>query len=488
MAEENLKQKTVSGVQWNTIDKIATLVITIVVSIVLARVLGPESYGIIGVASIFINVFYTFIDSGFSSALIRKETIAEEDYSTAFMFNLIVSCFLYVSLVVSSPAIARFFNQPILTQLLPVMGLIVIINAICLTQVTKLSRDIDFKTQAKVSIISIVASGVVGVSMAFWGCGVWSLAGQQITLYGMRCYLLCLFNRWFPKFKFSKDSFSYLFGFGWKVLLSNIISSIWVQGNKIIIGKMYPAEILGYYTKSQDWPNQFANNLGSVVRSVGYPALSRIQNEPERMLANFRRILRMTFFVSIVLCFGISSVSHSLVLTLYGEEWSPAIKFVQVISLAFVTHAPILFVLSILQVKNRTDIFLYLEIAGKLVSLIPFGLGIMYGVMWLVWGSVGLSIVQFILDLIFSGKQIGYTFNMAMKDLTPSFLVGGVMYVCVWPLCMTAMPPLVMLIVQMAVGGSVVIVISKLFHLEEYKETMNMVMPMKNKILGVIKR
>lgn len=488
MTEDNLKQKTVSGVQWNTIDKVATLVISMVVSIVLARVLGPESYGVIGVASIFINVFYTFIDSGFSSALIRKETITEEDYSTAFLFNLLVSCALYALLVVFSPNIASFFNQPILTQLLPVLGLIVIINAICLTQVTKLSRDINFKTQAKVSIISVIVSGIVGVGMALTGYGVWSLAGQQLSSYGMRCFLLCYYNRWIPKLKFSKDSFSYLFGFGWKVLISNIISSIWVQGNKIIIGKMYPAEVLGYYTKSQDWPNQIANNFGGIVKCVSFPALSKIQNEKERLLANFRRILKMTLYVSVMLCFGISAVSHSLVLTLYGEEWVQAIKFVQIISLGFVTHAPILFVLGILQIKNRTDIFLYLEIVGKLIALIPFTLGIMYGIMWLLWGSVGLSIVQFSLDLLFSGKQIGYQLKMAQKDLLPSLFVGAAMYACVWPICLLNIFPFVMLVLQVLVGVCVVIALSKMMHLEEYEETLNMVRPMTSKIVNVIKK
>ena len=199
MAEENLRQKTISGVQWNSIDKVATMAISLVLSIVLARILGPESYGLIGIVSIFVNVFYTFVDSGFSSALIRKETITEDDYSTAFIFNLIVSITLYLLLFIFAPLVARFFNQPMLTQLLRVMGVMVIINAICLTQVTKLSRDINFKVQAKVSILSVIVCGIVGIGMAVSGCGVWSLVGQQLSLYGARAFLLCYFNRWMPK-------------------------------------------------------------------------------------------------------------------------------------------------------------------------------------------------------------------------------------------------------------------------------------------------
>ena len=474
MADQNLRKKTVSGVKWNSIDKMVTMGISLILSIVLARLLGPESYGIIGLVSIFVNVFYTFVDSGFSSALIRKETITEDDYSTAFFFNLIVSCSLYALLVIFAPAIARFFDQPLLVDLLRVMGLIVIINAICITQVTKLSRDINFKVQAKVSIISVAFCGVVGIGMAIAGCGVWSLVGQQMSLYGMRAFLLCYFNRWIPKFRFSKESFSYMFGFGWKVLVSNLISNIWVQGNKIIIGKMYPAQVLGYYTKSHEWPNQIANNFGGVVRTVSYPALSKIQDEPDRLLANFRRILKMTFFFSVMACLGISAVSHSLVFTLYGAEWEPAIIFVQIVSLGFIFHAPILFVLSILQIKNRTDVFLVLEVISKIVALIPFALGIMYGIMWLIWGSVALSVFQFTMDLFVSGKQIGYTFKMGLRDLLPSALVGMVMYVVVFPIQYVNMPVQLMLVIQALFGIGVVVGLSKMFKLEEYDEIVGM--------------
>ena len=483
MAEENLRQKTISGVQWNSIDKVATMAISLVLSIVLARILGPESYGLIGIVSIFVNVFYTFVDSGFSSALIRKETITEDDYSTAFIFNLIVSITLYLLLFIFAPLVARFFNQPMLTQLLRVMGVMVIINAICLTQVTKLSRDINFKVQAKVSILSVIVCGIVGIGMAVSGCGVWSLVGQQLSLYGARAFLLCYFNRWMPKLRFSKESFSYMFGFGWKVLLSNVISSIWVQGNKIIIGKMYPAQTLGYYTKSQEWPNQIANNFGGIVRTVSFPALSKIQDEPDRLLTNFRKIFKMSFFFSVMACLGISAVSYSLVLTLYGSEWEPAVKFIQIVSLSFIFHAPILFVLSILQIKNRTDLFLMLEVIGKLAALIPFALGIKYGIMWLIWGSVALSAFQFTMDVLFTGKQIGYTMKMLIKDMMPSVLVGVVMYAAVWPIKLVGMPVQLMLVVQVLVGVIVVLALSRGFKLEEYQEIVGMVKPWMDKVL-----
>ena len=265
---ESLKSKTVKGTAWSFIDSISNQGITFIVGIILANLLTPAEYGLIAIITIFISLFNSLVDSGFSNALIRKKEAKDIDYNTIFIFNLVVSIFLFGCLFFAAPYISEFFERPELCSLMRVMGIIVIINALSLIQRTRLVKKIDFKTQTKVSVISSISSGCVGITLAFMEYGVWSLVFQQITRQVLNTVLLWRFNKWTPKFQFSIDSFLEMFSFGWKLLVSGLINTLWQDIYKFVIGKFYMPEALGQYERASQFNKIFSSNLTSIIQRV----------------------------------------------------------------------------------------------------------------------------------------------------------------------------------------------------------------------------
>ena len=246
MAEQSLKDKTVKGTIWSAADAFLGQGVTFIVGLVLARLLSPEEYGLIGIVTIFTTILLGFVDSGFSNALIRKQNVTDDDYNTMFIVNMSMSVLMCSLLYLSSPVIARFFERPQLVALVRVMGVILVFQALSIVQITALSRKIDFKTKTKASVISAVMSGIIGITMAFTGFGVWSLVAQQLSRQLIYSVSLWIFNRWWPKFKFSIDSFRYMWGFGWKLLLSGLLDRVWTQLYQAVVGKCYSPAVLGY--------------------------------------------------------------------------------------------------------------------------------------------------------------------------------------------------------------------------------------------------
>ena len=311
---QSLKQKTVKGVGWSFADNIANQGVTFLVGLVLARLITPEEYGLIGIITIFIAVFNSIVDSGFSNALIRKNDIKDIDYYTVFITNMVLSVVLFVAFFFLAESIAVFFNQPLLKPLTQVMGIIVIINAFAIIQRTILVKKIDFKTQTKASVISSVTSGLIGIVMAFMGYGVWSLVGQQLSRAMLYTSCLWLYSRWIPKLQFSWNSFKELFGFGWKLLVSALIDTVWREIYQVVIGKCYSPATLGQYTRAQQFSSIFSSNLSSVIQRVSYPVLSTLQDDKLRMKEGYRRVIKITMLVTFVLMLGLAAVSKPMIL------------------------------------------------------------------------------------------------------------------------------------------------------------------------------
>lgn len=324
---ESLKQKTVKGVGWSFADNIANSGITFLVGLVLANILSPEEYGIMAIVTIFIAVSNSIVDSGFSNALIRKTDIRSVDYNTVFYFNLVVSIFLYLILYVSAPAISVFFKEPILVDVMRVIGWILIINAFAIIPRTIFVRTINFKVQTKVSLIASVSSGIVGIGMALTGWGVWSLVGQQLSRQLLNTVFLWIFCHWRPLREFSTQSFKELFGFGSKLLASGLIDTIYKEIYSFVIGGFYTAADLGQYTRASQFNSIFSSNLTSVVQRVSYPVLSSIQNEPERLLGAYRRVIKTTMLITFACMLGLAAVAKPLIVLLIGEKWLPAVSF-----------------------------------------------------------------------------------------------------------------------------------------------------------------
>lgn len=318
---ESLKDKTIRGVGWSFVDNIASSGITFLVGLVLARLLTPSEYGVMAIITILVAVSNSIIDSGFSNALIRKVRIERMDYNTVFYFNLLVSIVLYLTLFFASPAISSFFKEPILIEVVRVVGFVLIINALGLIPRTIFVRDINFKRQTKVSLISSICSGTVGIGMAVSGMGVWSLVGQQLSRQLLNTLFLWIYCHWRPIWEFSMQSFKELFDFGSKLLLSGLLDTIYKNIYYIIIGRFYTSAQLGQYTRAEQFNTIFSSNLTSIIQRVSYPVLSSIQENPERLREAYRQVIKITMLVTFACMLGLAAVAKPLIIILIGEKW-----------------------------------------------------------------------------------------------------------------------------------------------------------------------
>ena len=470
MAEESLRGKTVKGVGWSFIDSFAGQGITFLVGLVLARILSPEEYGLIGIITIFIAVFNSIVDSGFSNALIRKTDAKEIDYNTVFITNMVVSVVLFFALFLAAPLIANFFNQPLLKSLSQVMASIVIINAFAIIQRTLLVKRIDFKTQTKISLISSITSGVIGIGMALGGYGVWSLAGQQISRQLINTVFLWIYAKWYPKLQFSWNSFKELFGFGWKLLVSGLIDTVWREIYQVVIGKCYSPATLGQYTRAQQFGSIFSSNLNTIVQRVSYPVLSSIQNDKERLKQAYRRVIKVTMLVTFVLMLGLAAISKPMILVLVGDQWLMAAGLLPIICFQMMLYPLHSLNLNMLQVQGRSDLFLRLEVIKKCVAIIPILLGIFINIYWMLWGSVFTGFFAYYLNSYYSGKFLNYSMMAQLRDILPSFGVAMLMSVITYMVSLLPLSPYILLLLQLLIGTIVTIVLCECFKLEEYKE------------------
>lgn len=476
MAKQSLKDKTIKGTFWSAADAILGQGVMFVVGIVLARLLSPEEYGLIGIVLIFTSIMLGIVDSGFSNSLIRKQHVTDDDYNTLFFFNLAVSILLFLSLFAGAPWIAWFFERPQLVALVRVMGLLLILQALSIVQMTILSRKIDFKTKTKASLISSVSSGLVGIGMAFMGYGVWSLVVQQLTRQLLYTICLWLYNRWWPKLKFSMESLRYMWGFGWKLLLSGLIDRVWADLKKIVVSRYYSPAMLGQFTKSGEYAKIFSSNLTSIIQRVTYPVLAQVQDDKKRMKSAYRRVIKMTMFVTVVSMFALGAVSEPFIYCLIGSKWHIAATFLPLICI-YRTMYPLQAInLNMLQVLGRTDLFLYLEIVKKVILLGPLLIGAFIGIYWMLICSILTSIIAFFLNSYYSGKDIGYTSWMQLKDVASSYGVGLVIALSVYFLKYLPISYWIVLTLQIIVGIAVFFIISR--KMEEYKELRSIIQPM----------
>lgn len=478
---ENLKNKTVKGVIWSFVDNIGNQGITFLVGIVLARLLSPEEYGLIGIITIFIAIFNSIVDSGLSNALIRKEKITEQDYNTVFISNMVISIVLFVVMYLSAPLIASFFEQPLLTALTRAMSFIIIVNALAIIHRTKLVKCIDFKTQTKISVASSIISGAIGIYMAIIGMGVWSLVGQLVVRQVLNTVLLWVASKWYPKLQFSWRSFKELFGFGWKLMASCLIDTIWREIYQIVVGKFYSAATLGQYARAHQFSSIFSSNITAVIQRVSYPVLSSIKDDPERLKQAYRKVLKITMFITFVLMFGLAATSRPLIVVLLGDQWMEAASFLPILCFQMVLYPLHAINLNILQVYGRSDLFLKLEIIKKIVAILPLVLGILVDIYWMLWCSVLTGIFAYYLNSYYSGKLLNYSIFQQIKDISPSMAIALIMSALIHLITYMSISPMIQLATQLLAGMVILILLCKLTKINEYSELKKILYSLKNR-------
>ena len=477
MPKESLKDKTVKGVGWSAIDNVVQTGVTFVVSIVLARLLTPDDYGLIGIIAIFTTVCTALINGGFTTALIRKKDATDDDYNTAFIVNLVVSLVLYAIIFLSSPLIAAFFGREELLALTRVSSLGIIIGALALVQQTRLTKRIDFKSQTKITLIASVSSGIVGIVLAVLGFGVWSLVAQQLMSHCLRTVLLWFVNKWIPSLRFSSKSFHELFGFGWKMMVSSVIDTVWKELYQVVVGKFYSPATLGQYTRSKQFSKLFSSNLTSVIQRVTYPVLSNIQDDKERMVAAYRKIIKTTMFVTAISMFFVGAISEPLLYCLIGPKWHDAATYLPLICISGSLYPLHAINLNMLQVQGRSDLFLGLEIVKKIIALAPLFIGAFIGIMPMLYTNVLTGIIAFFLNSHYSGKLLGYSSWMQIKDVAPSYGIAFLVSLSVFFLKYIPLSNWIILPIQIVVGSALFFFVCKLTKNKEFEGLLAIVRP-----------
>ena len=487
MSEQSLKSKTVKGTMWSAAENVARMGVTFAVSIILARLLSPEEYGLIGILTIFIAIFNAIVDCGFTNALIRKQDTTDTDYSTVFYINLILSVILAAVLFFCATFIATFFGRQELVSLTQVMSSVVVINALAIVQRARTTKAIDFKTQTKITFISSIGSGAIGIAMAYMDYGVWALVGQQISNQLLSTILYWIYNRWIPKLIFSWASFKEMWMFGSKLLASGLIDAAWKEIYQVVIGKCYSPATLGLYTRAKQFADLCSSNLTSVVQRVSYHVLSSIQDDRVRLKSAYQRVIKTTMLPTFVLMLGMAACSKAMIYVLIGEQWLGCVPMLQIIctyGMLYPLHA---LNLNMLQVQGRSDLFLKLEIIKKIIAVGPLLLGIFVDIYLMLAGSFVTNLISYYLNTYYSGPIINYSIKEQIKDISPSFGVAIAMAVPVFLISFIPASPLVMLPLQIVVGAVITIGICETIKLPEYIEIKGIVTPLLNKVVAKCK-
>lgn len=473
---DNLKSKTVKGTVWSSIERFSVQGIQFVVMIIMARILTPADYGLVGMLAIFIAVSQSLIDSGFSQALIRKQDRTEVDNSTVFYFNIGVGIILYLILFACAPLIADFYKEPLLTPITRAIGLSIVFNSLTVVQRALLTIKLDFKTQAKASFMGCIVSGSLGIWMAHSGFGVWAIVWQQISNLFIITLMLWILSKWTPILAYSWKSFKELFGFGSKLLASGLLSTLYNNIYLIVIGKVFKASDLGYYTRAHQFTDFASSNITGIFQRVTYPVLCSIQNDDNRLSEVYRRLLKTSAFVIFPLMMGLAAVAKPMILTFLTDKWLfSSILIVPMCfgSMWYPVHA---INLNLLQVKGRSDLFLRLEIIKKIIGVAMLCMTIPLGLIWMCWGVVVNSLIALVINTHYTGKLINLGFFAQIKDLLPTLLlsvsVGTIVFLTVTFVPMSNIAALILGIFE---GVAFYAMAAKILRFSEFKEILSLI-------------
>lgn len=439
--------------------------------IIMARILTPEDYGLIGMLTIFIAVSQSLIDSGFSQALIRKQDRSEIDNSTVFYFNIGVGIILYLILFFSAPLIAAFYSEPQLTPITRVIGLSLVFNSLGVVQRALLTVKLDFKTQAKASFVGAILSGIIGISMAYTGFGIWAIVWQQLSNLAIVTIILWILSHWKPVWVYSWKSFKELFGFGSKLLASGLLDTIFRNLYLIIIGKFFRASDLGYYTRAQQFTDFASSNITGIFQRVTYPVLCTIQDDDTRLSDVYRRLLRTSAFIIFPLMMGLAAVAKPMVISFLTEKWLFSAILIQILCFSQMWYPVHAINLNLLQVKGRSDLFLKLEIIKKIIIVIMLCITLPLGIIPMCIGMIATSIIALIINTHYTGKLIHLGFFKQMKDLLPTLILsiatGAIVYLTVTYIPMESWLALSVGVIE---GMLLYAGLAKLLRFSEFKE------------------
>lgn len=480
-----LRDKTVNGIFWTFIGDIFNKIIIFAVGILLARILSPSEYGLVAIVTIFTSLSIPLANSGFSQALIRKNSPTQNDYSTVFYFNFFIGLILYILLYFLAPSISNYFHEQQLIKITRVTGLIIIFNAATIIQTTIITKEMKFKLQARIMVISSLLSGVIGVYLALKGYGVWSLVYKMISLNILQAVMLWFLNNWRPNRGFSISSLKELFGFGSKLMISGIIDKIYGEIYNLVIARYFSAIELGLYSRADMFKKMVSSNISEIITKVSFPALASMQQDTERVRSSYKKIYISTMFITMILLLGMAACSDSIILALLGHKWQGTIEYLQLLCFVGMYYPILGLTRNILYVFGKGGLVVKLEIFTKILAIPVILIGIKWGITYLLIAMIITGFIETLVKSSFLSKMLSYPVGKQIYDVIPGFIIAsmnaGILYLIGM---LTDLEPLHTLIIQLFTGTIFMILLLEIFKIPAYTLIKDLI---KVKIIQLIK-
>ena len=466
-----------SNFLWRFAERCGAQGVSFIVSVVLARLLAPEVYGTIALVTVFTAILNVFVDSGLGSALVQKKDADDLDFSSVFYFNVAVCCLLYLGMFLAAPFIAEFYNRLELTQVIRVLSLTLVISGVKNVQQAYVSRTMQFKRFFFATLGGTVGAAVIGIAMAYCGFGVWALVIQQIFNATVDTVVLWITVKWRPKRMFSWERLKGLFSYGWKLLVSALLETVYGNLRQLIIGKMYSSADLAQYNRGRQFPEVIITNINSSIDSVLLPTMARVQEDAAQVKGMTRRAMKTSTYIMAPLMMGLAFCAQPVVRLVLTEKWLPCVPFMQIFCITYMFYPVHTANLNAIKAMGRSDLFLKLEIVKKVVGLVLLLSTMWFGVMAMAYSLLVSTLTGMIINSWPNKRLLRYSYFEQMKDILPGILLAVLMGCCVYPIQWLGLPDIVTLLLQVPLGALIYIGASAVLHLESYEYLMDMVVP-----------
>ena len=467
-------KSVLSNFIWRFLERCGAQGVTLIVSIVLARLLDPNVYGTIALVTIFTTIMQIFVDSGMGNALIQKKDADDLDFSSVFYFNIVMCSVLYLIMFFLAPFIAKFYKIPELTAVVRVLSLILVISGVKNVQQAYVSCHLMFKRFFFATLGGTIGAAVIGIIMAYFGFGVWALVAQMLFNTTIDTLILWITVKWRPKKMFSMQRLKSLFSYGWKLLISALLDTVYNNIRQLIIGKVYTKSDLAYYNNGKKYPEYLVSNINTAIDSVLLPTMSNEQNHPERVKSMTRRAIKTATFIIMPLMVGFAVCSRQLVSLILTDKWLPSVPFMQIFCISFAFYPIHTANLNAIKAMGRSDLFLKLEIIKKSIGVVTIIIAIKFGVMAMAYSMLITSFISQVVNSFPNKKLLNYSYLEQLKDMLPQIILSLVMGAIVYAVTFLKLSSVITLVIQIPVGVVVYWVGSKLFHIESYEYIVGM--------------
>ena len=480
---EKLEHRVVSGVAWSFSEKLLSMVVQMAVSIIVARQLAPADFGVMAILTFFTSVALTIVDSGFSQTLIRKESPTDGEYRSVLGFNVAMSAILYVVLVALAYPLARFYEQPVILDIAPVLFLVLPINSLCVVQTVMFTREFRFALLSKIVFASSLISGIVAVVMALAGCGIWSLVAQRLLMMGIKAVAFWSIRRWRSTERFSMALLRSMAPFSLRLLATDLISAVYNNVAQLFIGKLYSAHSLGFYSQAQKLKDLPVTSTVQAVQGVTYPALAKIADTDEKFSAGYLRIINLLSFAVFPVMLGMVAIAPEMFMLLLGEKWMPTVPYFEILALSGLFYPLAIVAYNIIKVRSDGRVILRLEVVKRVIMTAMLAITIPLGIEAVAWGMTAMAAVDFIINLAAAMRYVNVGIAPILRALIPQFVVAAMMFVVLYLLnpYLSALSCGVHLFLDIAIGAISYAALAYTFRLRAFNEAVTLLRELRSK-------